>query len=65
MGRAEQRSSVLEMAGSGPVTNAMVRQELGLDRQGAVLLLRGLVAEGTLQMRGSKRGSHYVLAGSE
>ena len=62
--RAGQRSAVLDMAGRGPVTNAMVRQELGLPRQGAVLLLRGLVAEGMLEMRGSKRGSHYVLAGS-
>ena len=62
--RAGQRSAVLDMAGRGPVTNAMVRQELGLPRQGTVLLLRGLVAEGMLEMRGSKRGSHYVLAGS-
>lgn len=59
--RAGQRSAVLDMAGRGPITNAMVRQELGLPRQGAVHLLRGLVADGVLEMRGSKRGSHYVL----
>ena len=62
--RAGQRSSVLDMAGRGPVTNAMVRQELGLPRQRAVHLLGGLVVEGMLEMRGSKRGSYYVLAGS-
>ena len=43
------------------VTNSMVRQELGLSRNEAVALLKGLVAEGLLELRGSKRGSHYVL----
>ena len=61
--RAGQRSAVLDMAGRGPITNAMARQELGLPRQGAVHLLRGLVDDGMLEMRGSKRGSHYVLPG--
>ena len=62
--RAGQRSAALDMARRGPITNTMVRQELGLPRQGVVHLLRGLVADGLLEMRGSKRGSHYVLAGS-
>ena len=60
--RAQQRSAVLGMANRGPITNAMVRQELGLPRHGAVQLLRGLVADGMLEMRGSRRGSHYVPA---
>ena len=60
--RVELCSTILDMAVHGSVTNSMVRQELGLSRNEAVALLRGLVAEGLLELRGSKRGSHYVLA---
>ena len=42
----------------------MVRQELGVPRQGAAHLLRGLVDDGELEMLGSRRGSRYVLPGS-
>ena len=59
--RAELCSTILDMAVHGSVTNMMVRQELGLSRNEAVALLKGLVAEGLLELRGSKRGSHYVL----
>ena len=62
--RAGQRAAILDMAGRGPVTNAMVRQELGVPRQGAAHLLRGLVDDDMLELRGSRRGSHYVLPGS-
>ncbi len=59
--RAQQRSAVLDMAKTGPITNTTVRQHLGLPRQQTVHLLRGLVADGMLKMRGTKRGSHYIL----
>lgn len=56
------RSAVLNMAAHGSITNSTLRKEFGLSRSEAVVLLRGLVAAGLLEMRGSKRGSHYVLA---
>ena len=58
--RAELRSIVLRMATAGAITNAIVRERLGLSRQEAVYLLRGLTADGLLEMRGSRRGAHYV-----
>ena len=61
--RAGLRTAILNMAAHSLITNSMVRQKLGLSRNEAVVLLTGLVAEGLLELRGSKRGSHYVLAG--
>ncbi len=58
--RAGLREAILEMAASGPVTNSTVRHQLGLSRSEAVTLLKNLVADGRLEMRGSKRGSHYT-----
>ena len=46
---------------NGRITNAMVRDATGLDRQQAVSLLRALVDEGRLEARGERRGSHYVI----
>ena len=60
--QAELRVAVLNMAAHGSVTNAAVRRDLGLSRIEAVALLRGLVDDGLLELRGSKRGSHYVMA---
>lgn len=60
--QAGLRVAVLNMAAHGSVTNAAVRRELGLSRIEAVALLRGLVDDGLLELRGSKRGSHYVMA---
>ncbi len=60
--RADQRETVLDMAKAGPVTNTTLRQELGLSRQQAVQLLQGLVADGELEMRGTRRGAHYLTA---
>lgn len=62
--RAGIQSAILEMAESGPITNAAVREFMGLSRSDAVAVLRNLVAHGQLELRGSKRGSHYVLPGS-
>ena len=60
--RTELRSIILAMAADGAVTNAMVWHTLGLSRNEAVWLLGGLTADGLLELRGSKRGAHYVLA---
>ncbi len=63
--RVGMQSAILDMANSGPVTNAAVREVMGLSRSEAVAVLRNLVAHGQLELRGSKRGSHYVLPGSD
>ena len=61
--RAELRDKILEMAARGPVTNSMVRHQLSLSRSEAVTLLKNLVTEGRLKMRGTRRGAHYVATG--
>ena len=55
-------AEVMELAGEGRVTNAAVRERTGLDRLAALRVLNRLVAEGRLERRGTRRGSHYVLA---
>lgn len=60
--RTELRSIILGMAADGAITNAMVRSRLGLSRSEVVRLLGGLTADGYLELRGTKRGAHYVLA---
>ena len=62
LARTELRSIVLAMAADEPITNAIVRDRLGLSRNEAVWLLGGLTADGLLELRGSKRGAHYVPA---
>ncbi len=64
LNHAELREEVLRMAEDTPVTNAILRDRLSLSRAEAVRLLNGLVADDLLALRGSKRGSHYVLARS-
>jgi len=54
-------SEVLVLSREGPITNASVRARTGLDRAMAVRILNRLVADGKLERRGSKRGTHYVL----
>jgi ATP-dependent DNA helicase RecG len=53
---------VVSLAEERPVTNALVRQETGLDRVAALRLLDRLVEEGRLVRRGERRGTEYVLA---
>lgn len=62
--RADLQSAILDMASTVSITNAAVREYTGLSRSEAAALLRGLVARGQLELRGSKRGSHYVVPGS-
>jgi ATP-dependent DNA helicase RecG len=61
MSSADLREFVLELASEGPLTNAKVRRETGLDRVEAFRLLDGLVRAGRLKRRGERRGAHYVL----
>lgn len=56
---------VLELAGEGPVTNSLVRRHTGLDRIEALAALTRLVNSSRLQRRGERRGTHYVLVGSQ
>ena len=49
------------VAQSGSITNAECRRLLELSRAGAGKLLRQLVAEGRLQMKGVRRGARYIL----
>lgn len=53
-------AEVLALSREGPITNTSVRSRTGLDRAMAVRILNRLVAEGKLERRGSKRGTHYV-----
>ena len=54
-------AEVLALSREGPITNTSVRGRTGLDRAMAVRILNRLVADGRLERRGSKRGTHYVL----
>lgn len=58
--RAGLRRMIFDMAADGPITNSTVRSETGLSRNETSVLLGELVDDGLLEMRGSKRGSHYV-----
>ena len=59
--RDELRNLVLEMAKDGPVTNQMVRERTGLDRQDVLSLFDDLVATGSLVRLGERRGTRYEL----
>jgi len=56
----ELRELVVALADRGPITNALVRDRIGLDRHDALTILQRLVADGELRMIGSRRGSKYV-----
>jgi ATP-dependent DNA helicase RecG len=51
----------LRLAHAGPVTNAQLRTETGVDRQLALHVLRRLVDAGKLVQHGSRRGTRYEL----
>ncbi len=50
---------ILDAAEAGPVSNRVVRELTGLDRAGALSLLRRLVSEGLLDQQGTRRGTTY------
>lgn len=61
---ADLREIVLEMAGGGAVTNEAVRERTGMERAPVLALLTAMVEVGLLERRGSRRGTHYLLADS-
>lgn len=58
---AEVRAALLAIAGEGRLTNAVVRERLGVDAQSANEILMSLVREGDLVRQGRARGTFYVL----
>ncbi|HVF75234.1 MAG TPA: ATP-binding protein [Acidimicrobiales bacterium] len=60
MRRDEIEAFVLSLADGGPLTNATVRAQTGLDRVDALRILERLTARGHLIRRGERRGVHYV-----
>lgn len=63
LSEADLREVVLEMAAAGAVTNEAVRERTGMERAPALALLTAMVEADLLERRGSRRGTHYVLAG--
>lgn len=57
----EVEALIVRFARQGPITNALVRQRTGLDRQAALAALRRLVAAGRLVQVGERRGTRYEL----
>ncbi len=57
----ELEQLVVGLAATGIVTNALVRDETGLDRVDALAVLRRLVQRGALIQEGTRRGTRYVL----
>lgn len=52
---------VLRSAHDGPVTNTLIRERTGLDRQAALAALQRLVDRGQLIQVGERRGTRYEL----
>jgi predicted HTH transcriptional regulator len=59
--REDLKEIVLEMASHRPVTNGLVRERTGLDRQDVLMLFDELVEDGSLVRLGQRRGTRYVL----
>ena len=64
LSKKELRSMVLKMARDGSITNRFLRSQLGLSRYQALDLLRELLEDNLLEMRGAKRGTYYVTVNS-
>jgi len=54
---------ILELVHEGPITNAAVRDRLGVDRLAALRILNRLTDTGQLDRHGRKRGTYYTLPG--
>jgi ATP-dependent DNA helicase RecG len=59
--RTELLDFVLRIASEEPVTNMLVRDRTGLDRQDVLSLLDELVGSGSLERQGARRGTRYVI----
>ena len=62
LGRETARKLVLQtISERGSVTNTVVRQITGYERNQTVRLMRAMRDEGLVELRGTARGAHYVL----
>lgn len=61
LSRGELGELVVELAAERPVSNQLVRDATGLDRQAVLSLLDELVSAGRLERIGERRGTRYVL----
>ena len=57
----EIESMVMDLARQGPVTNALVRGRIGIDRAHTLSVLARLVKQGCLVRQGERRGTRYLL----
>lgn len=64
LSRAELGGLIVRLAADRPVTNQLVRDATGLDRQAVLSLLDELVAMGRLDRIGERRGTRYVIPSS-
>lgn len=60
----EIEAIILELAHEGPISNATVRDRLGVDRLAALRLLSRLTDARRLTRHGQKRGTNYTVADS-
>jgi ATP-dependent DNA helicase RecG len=64
LSRAELSDLIIGLAADRPITNQLVRQATGLDRQATLSLLDELVTMGRLDRVGERRGTRYVIPSS-
>ena len=57
----EIESMVMDLARQGPITNALVRGRIGIDRARTLSILARLVKQGRLVRQGERRGTRYLL----
>jgi predicted HTH transcriptional regulator len=61
---ADLRSTIIDLARTGAVTNEQVRDATGLDRAAVTRALQSLVDDRVLERHGERRGTTYTLASS-
>lgn len=61
LSRGELGDLIVRLAAARPVTNQLVREATGLDRQAVLSILDELVGSGRLDRQGEKRGTRYVI----
>jgi ATP-dependent DNA helicase RecG len=59
---ADLRSTILDLARTGSVTNEQVRAATGLDRAAVTRALHAMLEEGVIERHGERRGTTYTLA---
>lgn len=62
LAEGETEEMVMDLAQEGPITNALVRERIGIDRARTLSILTRLVDQGRLVRQGQRRGTRYVRA---